>query len=339
MLAIDPELAALLGPVDPRFQVEEPKHVPTIAEARAYCEQSEVAPSKAYHKPFLPLENTYDVQDRKVSVDDGEITVRCIVPVAADELETFPVLVNMHGGGWSVGSIDLDDYFLRKVAVDLQLSIVNVDYRLAPEYPFPTAVTDCLAALKWVASNTALLKGDLSKGFLVCGHSAGANLAAVLAHEARDDPFFRGPGRQLTGQILREPLVIHPDAYPEKLKPEMRSMEENKYMPPLTRATADFVVALYNPVRNDSRFSPLLYTSHHDLPRAFVQGMALDILRDDARAYAKALREAGVECRHIEYPGVSHGFHHNYPAITAAIRVRADLVQGIKWVLSKDSET
>lgn len=96
-------------------------------------------------------------------------------------------------------------------------------------------------------------------------------------------------------------------------------MEENKYMPPLTRATADFVVgssphlhpslivshvyqfaALYNPVRNDSRFSPLLYTSHHDLPRAFVQGMALDILRDDARAYAKALREAGVECRHIE---------------------------------------
>ncbi len=117
MLAIDPELAALLGPVAPRVQVEEPKHVPTIAEARAYCEQSEVAPSKAYHKPFLPLgeflrmerapammlwvfsENTYDVQDRKVSVDDGEITVRCIVPVAADELETFPVLVNMHGGG------------------------------------------------------------------------------------------------------------------------------------------------------------------------------------------------------------------------------------------------
>ncbi|EIW58422.1 uncharacterized protein TRAVEDRAFT_124132, partial [Trametes versicolor FP-101664 SS1] len=286
----------------------------------------------------LSAENAYDVQDRKVPVDDGEITVRCIVPVVADERETFPVLVNMHGGGWSVGSVELDDYFLRKVAVDLKLSIVNVDYRLAPECPFPTAVIDCLAALKWTASNTALLKGDLSKGFLVCGHSAGANLAVVLAHEARDDPFFQGPGRQLTGQIIREPLVIHPDAYPEKLKSEMRSMEENKHMPPLTRATADFVVGVYNPIRSDPRFSPLLYASHRGLPRAFVQGMALDILRDDARVYAKALREAGIECRHIEYPGVSHGFHYNYPAIKTAIKVREDLVQGIKWVLSKDSE-
>lgn len=70
--------------------------------------------------------------------------------------------------------------------------------------------------LSQVVSNAPLLKADLSKGFIVTGHSAGANLCAVLAHEARDDPFFSGPGRQLTGQLLREPMVIHPDFYPEE---------------------------------------------------------------------------------------------------------------------------
>lgn len=209
-------------------------------------------------------------------VEGGEIIVRCVVPVVEDAHDTFPVLVNMHGGGkyeeclriltrdpnglqfylslgWSVGSVELDDYFLRQLSVDLKLSTVNIEYRyahdlmlrrgthshqpcrLAPEHPFPTAVNDCLAALKWVSTyipprvclpflipiphlqvvqNTELLKADLKKGFLVGGQSAGGNLAAVLAHETLADPFFAGPGRQLTGQVLREPLLIHPDAYP-----------------------------------------------------------------------------------------------------------------------------
>lgn len=67
-----------------------------------------------------------------------------------------------------------------------------------------------------VVQNKPLLKADLTKGFLVGGHSAGASLAAVVVHEARDDPFFSGPGRQLTGQVIREPLVIHPEVYPDE---------------------------------------------------------------------------------------------------------------------------
>lgn len=126
-------------------------------------------------------------------VEGGEIIVRCVVPVVEDAHDTFPVLVNMHGGGkygerlrnltrypddlrfyltlgWSVGSVELDDYFLRKLSVDLKLSTVNIEYRyahilllrrgtrshqwyrLAPEHPFPTPVNDCLAALKWVSA-------------------------------------------------------------------------------------------------------------------------------------------------------------------------------------------
>ncbi|OJT04385.1 AB hydrolase superfamily protein B1A11.02 [Trametes pubescens] len=333
--AFDPELAALMPP--PLPPSERPAHRLTIAETRAHFDRHVAGPSRAYLEPLLPAESTYTLQDETMVVVGGEIIVRTVVPVVEDEGETFPVLVNIHGGGWSVGSIGLDDYFLRKLSVDLKLTTVNVEYRLAPEHPFPTAVDDCLAALKWVVQNTLLLKADLTKGFLVGGQSAGANIAAVLAHETQDDPFFAGPGRQLTGQVIREPCVIHPDAYPEELKPSMLSMEENKDMPPLPRSVIELLISYYNPPPTDPRFSPLLYPSHAGVAPAFVQGMELDPLRDDARAYAAALEAAGVAVRYLEYPGVSQGFHYIYPAITIAVKVRAELVQGIQWLLGKKS--
>ncbi|KAL1942628.1 hypothetical protein VTO73DRAFT_4868 [Trametes versicolor] len=314
-------------------QAEGPAPAPTsIAEARAFFVDWLTTPFKAYSAKHLPSEAAYTVQDRTISVDDGEFSVRCVVPVVEDKQETFPVLVNVHGGGWSSGDVELDDYHLRKVAVDLKLSVVNVNYRLAPEHPFPTPVNDGLATLKWVVSNASLLKADLSKGFIVTGHSAGANLSAVLAHEARNDPFFRGPGRQLTGQLLREPMVIHPDFYPGEWKADLRSIEEHP-PPPVVRAVLEF----YNPEPLDPRFSPLLYPSHTGVPRAYVQGMELDSFRDDARVYVKALRRDGVDTKYTEYPGVSHGFHYSTPKTEMAVKVRADLVEGLKWLLGRES--
>ncbi|OJT13403.1 AB hydrolase superfamily protein B1A11.02 [Trametes pubescens] len=315
-------------------QTEGPTPAPTlqIAEARAFFKEWLTIPFKAYSVQHLPSETTYTVRDEIIAVDDGSFSVRCIVPVGDDEHETFPVLVYIHGGGWSSGDVELDDYHLRKVAVDLKLSIVNVNYRLAPEHPFPTAVNDGLAALKWIVSNAPLLKANLSKGFIISGHSAGANLSTVLSHEARDDPFFRGPGRQLTGQLLREPMVIHPDFHPEELKAELRSIEEHP-PPPVVRAVMEF----YNPDPLDPRFSPLLYPSHVGVPRAYVQGMGLDSFRDDARVYVKALRQAGVESKYTEYPGVSHGFHYSTPETEIAVKVRADLEEGLKWLLGRES--
>ncbi|EIW57091.1 uncharacterized protein TRAVEDRAFT_49901 [Trametes versicolor FP-101664 SS1] len=336
MPAFDPELAALMPPV-PAAGIAGAPHLPTIAELRAQFDQCVTAPFKAYQEPLLPPSYVYSLRDETVAVEGGEIIVRTVVPVVEDEGETFPVLVHIHGGGRCVGSIELDDYFLRKLSVDLKLATVNVEYRLAPEHKFPTAINDCLAALKWVVPNEPLLKADLNKGFLVGGHSAGASLAAVVVHEARDDPFFSGPGQQITGQVIREPLVIHPEVYPDELKPFLLSMNENADLPPIPRASIDRNISWYNPPPADPRFSPLLYPSHANLPRAFVQGMELDPLRDDAREYARALRAAGVTVRHIEYPGVTHGFHYGYPAISAAVKVRADLVQGIRWLLEKEA--
>ncbi|KAH9852852.1 Alpha/Beta hydrolase protein [Lenzites betulinus] len=334
---VDPELAVHLDVL--KADDSAPHEPPSATGIRVVFDAVCTTPFKAYMEPLLPQESAYVLQDRKVAVEGGEIIVRCVVPVVEDDVERFPVLVNIHGGGWTAGSIELDDYFLRKLSVDLRIVTVNIEYRLAPEHPFPTAVNDCLAALKWIVLNTAFLKADLSKGFLVGGHSAGGNLAAVLAHEARDDPFFSAePGRQITGQVLREPVGASPDAYPEWLKPEMLAMEENRHAPLLPRAIIEHLADFYNPPRTDPRFAPLLYPSHVGVPRAFVQAMGLDALRDDGRAYAKAMRVAGGEGASCDrYPGAAHGFHYTFPDIALAVRVREDLVQGINWLLGREA--
>ncbi|OJT03099.1 AB hydrolase superfamily protein B1A11.02 [Trametes pubescens] len=114
----------------------------------------------------------------------------------------------------------------------------------------------------------------------------------------------------------------------------MRSMAEDAD-PGLPRTLVNMLINFYNPAPADPRFSPLLYASHAGVPRAFVQGMGRDPVRDDARAYAAALRAAGVAVRHLEYAGVTHGFHYSYPAIGPAVRVRAELVEGIRWLLEE----
>ncbi|KAI0632569.1 Alpha/Beta hydrolase protein [Trametes polyzona] len=357
---LDPELAAAIGP----FKAEDPAYTPTVEEARVYFDKAVTTPFKTYMEPFLPPEATYVVRDEQISVDGGEITVRCLVPVVEDDIETFPVLFNIHGGGFTGGSIELDDYFLRRLCVDLRLSIVNVEYRLAPEYPFPIGVNDCLAALKWTVLNASLLRADLTKGFIVGGHSAGANLAVVMAHETTIDPFFSAtPGRQLTGQLIREPRVLHPDAIPGELKAEMTASVENRYFPPLTGAISEHLLKCYAPVPTDPRCSPLLYPSHAAVSPAFVQGMQRDALRDDARVYARALRGArvtsskclscltsvaaesprlplyadlGMEPR-VRYLGVTHGFHYNWPALKASVKLREDVVEGLKWLLGREN--
>ncbi|KAI9060356.1 hypothetical protein FKP32DRAFT_1595436 [Trametes sanguinea] len=329
---MDPELAAALSATGAN------NSSPTydVAMARASFDEGVIKPLKEFLKVDLPPDNAYKLNEATIPVDGGEIRVRYYVPASDEGTPTYPVLVHMHGGGWSIGSIELDDYSLRQLCVKLRLSIANIAYRLAPEHPFPTAVYDCLAALKWVVENTALLQADLSKGFIVGGCSSGGNLSAVLAHMARDDPFFEG--RRLTGQLLREAFVCHPDAYPESLRPLFRSREEHKDTPPVTRAVFDQFRGWYNAPPRDPRFSPLLYPYHAGLPRAYIQAMELDSTRDDGVVYAEVLREAGVEVKFDLHPGVTHGFHYNWPHIKAAVKVREELEEGIKWLLNQQAQ-
>ncbi|KAI0328805.1 alpha/beta-hydrolase [Cubamyces sp. BRFM 1775] len=304
-----------------------------IAETRALFDKFVTTPHVAFHESILPAKDTYTVEDHLVAVEGGEISVRCLVPVVKYADETFPVLVFMHGGGMCVGSIELDDYALRSWCAKHKIAIVNVDYRLAPEHPFPTAVNDCHAALKWVVSNIQLLKVDLGKGFIVGGHSAGAYLSAVLAHIVRDDPFF--DGRRLTGQLPREPTVCRYEAYPASLKSKLRSIEENKDVPPVNKAQLDRLRAWYNAPPTDPRCSPLLYPSHKGLPRAYVQASHLDVLRDEGLVYAEVLKEAGVEVKTDLYPGVGHGWYYNDPTSAASARARESVEEALEWLLRR----
>lgn len=324
---IDPEFAALLE------KAPRPPLMTNITTAREVISSFALPSLVARLGPLLPKASEYRVEDRKVPVDGGEITVRTVVPTPAGAKDKkFPLLVWYHGGGWAIGNIDLDDYVLRILSVELQITTVNVDYRLAPEHPFPTGINDSYAATKWAATQIDYLSADLSKGFLVGGESAGGNLSAVVALKARDDPFF--VGRQITGQVLLYPALSHPDSIPDKYKGELLSMEQNKDAPVLDVQAMTFFRDQLKPVINDPDFAPINATSHANLPPASIQVCGLDPLRDEGLLYEKILKENGVKTQLRVYPGVPHAFHVFFPALKTSAQFDQDTKEAIKWLLS-----
>ncbi|KAI0757822.1 alpha/beta-hydrolase [Daedaleopsis nitida] len=267
------------------------------------------------------------------AVEGGEITVRSLVPTGEDATTTYPVLVWFHGGGWVIGDLDMDDNHLRTLCVKLQLAIVNVDYRLVPEHTFPTAHEDCYSALKWVATHASELRLSLAKGFLVGCDSAGGNLAAATALRARDDPFFADKHR-LTGQYLREPVLLHPEAVPEAYRAELRSYAENADAPLLDSKAMYRCFAMYSGPPTDVRISPVLAGTHAGLPPAYLQIMECDPLRDEGILYEKLPREAGCATRLVRSPRCAHGTHYWFPGIAAAKKIVSDGEDGLKWLLS-----
>lgn len=157
-LTLDPEIAPLIAQMPNR-----PQNL-TIEEQRAAL-HARFLQFQERMKPELPSDSEYQVQDHLVPVDSGEIKVRCVMPISSGPQETgpFPLLVWYHGGGYCLGSSDMDDFYLRTVAVKNRVVVVNVDYRLAPLFPFPTGVNDAYAALKWVCHHIcAPLRSDLT---------------------------------------------------------------------------------------------------------------------------------------------------------------------------------
>ncbi|KAJ7162684.1 Alpha/Beta hydrolase protein [Mycena crocata] len=302
----DPELLPYLSAFPPAVDA-----VPDVATQRRLMEG------------FRPS-SKYVVKHRTIPVDGGEIGLRFIIP-SSDGDETFPVLVWYHGGGWSVGNIEFDDCLLKIICVASRISIVNVDYRLAPEHPYPTPHNDCYAALKWVVNNAMTIRGAVEKGFLVGGASAGGNLVAAITHRARDDPFFAHS--KLTGHILQIPALVHPSAVPEKYKPDLLSYKQNKDAPILSKAAMIRSYELLAGPPTNLDVSPLL-ADHSGIPPAYIQICGLDPLRDEAFLYARM-----VESKVDVYAGVPHGFHDVFPKLAASAKWDADLLAGIAWLL------
>lgn len=203
-------------------------------------------------------------------------------------------VVYFHGGGWVLGSRDTHDRQCRQLAAGSGAAVISVDYRLAPEHPFPAAFDDAVAVTE------AALAGGLStepSRIAVAGDSAGGNLAAAVCLALRE---HEGPS--LRGQLLVYPAV---DA-----EMSFDSQDENSSGPFLSRADMAWFYDLYRPDgdRRDWRLSPLHSNDLSNLPPALVVTAQLDPLRDEGEAYAQALAEAGTTAAAVRYRGVCHGF-------------------------------
>jgi len=227
----------------------------------------------------------------------GTIPLRLYRGQGLPQAGAQPALVYFHGGGWVIGDLESHDQVCRALANAVPCIVVAVDYRLAPEHKFPAAAEDAIAATRWIADNAASLGID-PKRLAVAGDSAGGNLAAVVALDARD----RG-GPRIVHQVLVYPGTDMRMGWP--------SLERHAEQLPLTRASMRWFIAHYLRSASDAtdwRASPLLAPSLKGLPPALVVTAGFDVLGDEGEAYAKALSAAGVAARHERFEGQIHGF-------------------------------
>ncbi len=237
-------------------------------------------------------------EDRTVPgrAGDPDVPVRIYRP-RAETSGPRACLVEIHGGGFLIGNIDMMDAWCQHIAAEVDAVVVSVEYRLAPEHPFPAGVEDCYAALSWTAENAASLGVDPGR-IAVGGQSAGGGLAAGTALLARD----RG-GPPLCFQLLEIPELDHRLATP--------SMKAFTDTPLWNRPNAEWSWKHYLGPDHTGEVSPYASPSVakdlSGLPPAYVSTMEFDPLRDEGIDYATRLLQAGVSSELHSYPGTFHG--------------------------------
>jgi acetyl esterase len=284
-MTLDPQLAEILAIAE---KVGRPplESLPVEESRREYKKRADTF--------GLPPADLFAVVERSIAGPAGRVPVRLYVPVGVPD--PSPLLVFFHGGGWVIGDRDTHDRACRYLAQAARCRVASVDYRLAPEHPFPAGVEDCWAAYREITGNLAAWDAD-PKRVAVGGDSAGGNLAAVVAQLAKK----RAPAPCF--QLLIYPATDMARAFP--------SVEKFGKGYLLTKAMIDRFMSLYTPhpeARSDPRASPLQARDLSGLPPAFVQTAGFDPLQDEGAAYAKALGAAGVRAEHKHYPSLVHGY-------------------------------
>jgi acetyl esterase len=256
---------------------------------------------------LVPVAGTEDIT---VPGALGELKARVYRPDADGPL---PTVAFFHGGGWVIGDLDTHDNMARNICRTSRAVVVAVDYRLAPEHPFPAAAEDAVAAARWVAEHLDRFGGDSRFG--VAGDSAGGNLAAVVAQALSAD------GTPVAGQFLIYPAVDAAGEYPSRV--------DNATGYFLEQPTMDWFYGHYAGAwgeASDPRLSPLHTADLAGLAPAVIVTAEYDPLRDEGEAYAAALHAAGVPTDVRRYDGMIHGFFDMgtvSPAAQAAIDERS----------------
>jgi acetyl esterase len=267
-----------------------PMHTLSVADARSgYRERRSVT------QP--PPPDVASIEALRADGPGGDIPLRLYRPIGESVDALLPVLVYYHGGGWVIGDLETHDTLCRELANLSGCAIVAVDYRLAPEHRFPAAVDDASAAARWVRAHAGELNLDASR-LAVGGDSAGGNLAAVVAIDARD----RGD-LPIAFQLLIYPVTDQRCTAP--------SHAENGQGYLLTRESMEYFGSHYMADRaqyDDWRASPLLHPDLSKLPPALVVTAGFDPLRDEGAAYAERLTAAGNRASYVLFPRQVHGF-------------------------------
>jgi len=297
MPELAPEVQDLLVRVEAmmaRVQAAGPAGGGTLGQMRA---AADAAIDEIFEEAGGRLPEIGHVEDHRVAVHGGEIVVRAYTPSGAGP---FPACLHIHGGAWVMGSIDWPTFasLAREIAEGAQCVVADVEYRLAPEHPFPVPAEDCYAALRWLAEHAAALNVDPAR-IAVGGDSAGANLAAAVCLMARD----RG-GPPIVAQVLEMPAPDHAhlETYPSATDFGTGfGLETEGLVQGRAFYFADPRDALH------PYASPMLAEDLSGLPPAHIMTAEFDPLRDNGEAYGRRLQDAGVPTTISRQDGHVHG--------------------------------
>ena len=256
------------------------------------------------------------VQDIEVRLGHAAISARRYR--AQPERRDLPLMVYFHGGGWVTGDLDYSDELCRFLTRDVPCDVVSVNYRLAPEHPFPAPLEDAFAALRQLAADQPM------RPLLVGGDSAGAALAAGCAYRASTE------GIALAGQLLLYPVTDH-----DFTTGSYRTHQDGF---PIGRASMQWFWDHYARPADRDQASPLRVADPSGFPPTAVVVAGHDPLHDEGVAFAQRLSGAGVRVEVVEYPALVHGFLRFTAAVPAAREALADIVRLLQRLVPATEE-
>ncbi|OON73269.1 alpha/beta hydrolase [Streptomyces tsukubensis] len=306
--AVDPEIQSLLKTSDagvfPFYDLDSVLAVP-----------ERYQPLREH--PDTPVDDRVKVQNLFVPGPGGQLRLRVYRPATDSAL---PVILYVHSGAFTYGSPEAEEEHALRYALDAEAVVVSVDYRLAPEHPYPAAADDAYAALTWIAAHAAEVGGDPER-IAVAGVSAGGNIAASTVLRARD---LAGP--KVTFQLLIYPVLDSGLT--------SASMRESTNTPIFDRAAAELAWRYYAEGHDQAPYaSPAHAADLGGLPPTLIVVAEVDPLRDEGHHYAERLSAAGVTTEFIQAPGAVHGFDLLFPQARVSERNLADQVRALHEAL------
>lgn len=259
----------------------------SIEEGRRLCTDFFITPETVHE----PVHRIVDIE--VLGVDANKIPVRLFIP---DSAKPLPVILYFHRGGWVFGNIKEADPVCRKIANRFNAIVACVEFRVAPENPFPKPLEDCFAATRWMAENAVLFGGD-NKQLIVCGESCGGNLAAAVSLMARDN---NSP--KIAAQLLIYPIIT------STIRDEPYDTSADRYF--ITKDAMNFFWSVYaqTPEHAHHGYASVERSNLEGLPPAVVITAEHDPLAHEGEEYAEKLRAAGVYVHHRRFADVIHGF-------------------------------